>query len=492
MSFSTDFLLFIIKYMWLFIVKSRFMCNFAPFFLRNIYIISEMSVKMKGRKIWLSLGMLLACALGMEAQVNGGSVGTMNLTLAKAIEIALAENPTIHVADKEIELKKIADTEAWQSLLPTVDATLSLTDNILVAEMVTGMGKFKMGVDGTLTAVGNATLSLPVFAPAVYQNMKLTKQDILLAQEKSRGSRLDLINQVTKAYYGALLSSDSYEVMKRSYNVAKENFDIVNEKYKVGRVSEYDKISAEVQARNMNASMVSAQTGKALALLQLKVLMGVTADVDIAIDDSLKAYEDKLTLADSELQMEELDNNSSLRQLDHNMSLLERSQKMLRTGFMPTVAVQLTGQYQSYANNNWNVFNYHFSPSSTLSIAVNIPIFHASNWTKLKSNKIQIAQLEDSRINARRQLSLAAESYKQNMASSMAQTASNAEAVKQAEKAVMIAGKRYEVGRGTILELNQSETAQTQAELTYVQSIYDYLKNKADLDYTLGRETYLR
>ena len=411
-----------------------------------------MSVKMKGRNLLLSLGMLMACALSVQAQEeNGGTVGTMNLTLAKAIEIALAENPTIHVADKEIELKKIADTEAWQSLLPSVDATLSLTNNLLVAEMVTGMGKFKMGVDGTLTAMGNMTLSLPVFAPAVYQNMKLTKQDILLAQEKSRGSRLDLINQVTKAYYGALLSSDSYEVMKRSYGVAKDNFDIVNEKYKVGRVSEYDKISAEVQARNMNASMVNAQTGKTLALLQLKVLMGVTADVDIAIDDSLKAYENKLTLADTEVAQEELDNNSSLRQLNHNMSLLQRSQK-----------------------------------------AVNVPIFHASNWTKLKTNKLQIAQLEDNRLNARRQLLLAAESYRKNMASSMVQTASNAEAVKQAEKAVMIAGKRYEVGRGTILELNQSETAQTQAELTYVQSIYDYLKNKADLDYTLGRETYLK
>ena len=435
----------------------------------------------------------MASVLGMEAQeVNGGSEGTMNLTLAKAIEIALAENPTIRVADKEIELKKIADTEAWQALLPTVDATLSLTNNLLVAEMVTRMGKFKMGVDGTLTAVGNATLNLPVFAPAVYQNMKLTKQDILLAQEKSRGSRLDLINQVTKAYYSALLSSDSYEVMKRSYNVAQDNFNVVNEKYKVGRVSEYDKISAEVQARNMNAAMVNGQTGKALALLQLKVLMGVTADVDIVIDDSLKAYEDILTLADTEVLLEELDNNSSLRQLNHNMSLLERSQKLLRTNFMPTVALQLTGQYQSYANNDWNVFGYSYSPSSTLAIAVSIPIFHASSWTKLKSNKMQIAQLEDTRLNTRRQLSLATESYRQNMASSMAQVSSNAEAVKQAEKAVMIAGKRYEVGRGTILELNQSEIAQTQAELTYVQSIYDYLKNKADLDYTLGRETYLK
>ena len=102
----------------------------------------------------------MACALSVQAQEeNGGTVGTMNLTLAKAIEIALAENPTIHVADKEIELKKIADTEAWQSLLPSVDATLSLTNNLLVAEMVTGMGKFKMGVDGTLTAMGNMLFS---------------------------------------------------------------------------------------------------------------------------------------------------------------------------------------------------------------------------------------------------------------------------------------------------------------------------------------------
>ncbi|MBR0045851.1 MAG: TolC family protein [Bacteroidaceae bacterium] len=449
--------------------------------------------KMKGKKLLMSCWMLMVCLFSTSAQAQDNvSVGTMNLTLEKAIEIALAENPTIHVADKEIELKKIADKEAWQALLPTLDATLTLSDNILVAEMVTGMGKFKMGVDGTLTAIGSASLNLPVFAPAVYQNMKLTKQDILLAQEKARGSRLDLIRQVTKAYYSALLSSDSYEVMKKSYTVAKENFDVVNEKYKVGRVSEYDKISAEVQARNMNASMVSAKTGKSLALLQLKVLMGVTADVDFVIDDSLKAYESQLTLVDAEDFTSELDNNSSLRQLDYNMSMLERTQKLLRTNFMPTVALQLTGQYQSYANNNWNVFGYRYSPSSVFSIAVNVPIFHASSWTKIKTNKVQIAQLEDNRLNTRRQLSLAAESYKQNMASTMAQVESNAEAIRQADKAVTIAGKRYEVGRGTILELNQSETALTQAELTYVQSIYDYLTNKADLDYTLGRETYMK
>lgn len=441
----------------------------------------------------MGLGVLLIGTLSVDAQEQGmSSLGTMDLTLDKAIDIALAENPTIRVADKDVELKKVADTGAWQSLLPTLDATLSFSHSIKVAEMKIGGNKIKFGQDGSSTATGALTMNLPVFAPAVYQNMKLTKEDILLAQEKARSSRLDLVNQVTKAYYSALLAQDSYGVMKKAYNTSKENFDVVNNKFKVGRVSEYDKISAEVQMRSMNSSLVSAQTGLNLAMLQLKVLMGITANVDIAIDDSLNRYESTLVLPQANDGTLSLGNNSTLLQMDYNMQLLERTRKLLKTNFMPTVAIQLSGQYQSVSNPDWNVFGYSYSPSASVALAVNIPIFHADNWTKLKSNRLQISQLEDTRLDTERKLNMAMESYKQNMASTIAQVESNSEAVKQAGKAVQISEKRYEVGRGTILELNQSETALTQAELTYVQSIYDYLTNKADLDYTLGRETYLK
>ena len=424
-----------------------------------------------------------------HAQGNrAASVGNMDLDLKKAIEIALAENPTIKVADKDIQLKEIADKEAWQALLPSVSASLSLSHSIQVAAIKTAMGEFKMGSDGTTTATGGLTMTLPIYAPAVYQNMKLTKEDILLAQEKARSSRLDLINQVTKAYYAALLSKDSRDVIQRSYNVAKENYEVVDKKFQVGKVSEYDKITAEVQMRSMGSSVTSAETGLNLALLRLKVLMGVTTNIDINIKDSLKAYEKNLTLAKAEVNENELSNNTSVRQLDMNQSMLERSNKLLRTNFLPTVGMQLQGSYTSYSNENWNVFNYRYSPSSTLALSVTVPIFQASNWTKLKSNKIQIEKLADTRTNTIRQLSMAAQSYRQNMLTTISKLESDREAVRKADKAVTISAKRYDVGRGTILELNQSETALTQAELTYHQSIYDYLTNKADLDYTLGRE----
>ena len=424
-----------------------------------------------------------------RAQGNGAaSVGNMNLNLKKAIEIALAENPTIRVADKDIQLKEIADKEAWQALLPSVSASLSLSHSIQVAAIKTAMGEFKMGADGSTTATGGLTMTLPIYAPAVYQNMKMTQEDILLAQEKARSSRLDLINQVTKAYYAALLSKDSRDVIQRSYNVAKQNYEVVDKKFQVGKVSEYDKITAEVQMRSMGSSVTSAETGLTLALLRLKVLMGIKTDIDINITDSLKAYEKDLTLAKAEVNESELSNNTSVRQLDMSQNMLERSTKLLRTNFLPTVAMQLQGSYTSYSNDNWNVFKYKYSPASSLALSVTIPIFQASNWTKLKSNKIQIDQLADTRTNTMRQLSMAAQSYRKNMLTTITKLESDREAVRQADKAVTISAKRYDVGRGTILELNQSETALTQAELTYHQSIYDYLTNKADLDYTLGRE----
>ncbi len=439
---------------------------------------------MKGKRLLLGVGLLLSAMYASAQQLD--------LTLQQAIDIALDENPTIKVADKEIEVKKIADTEAWQALLPEVTATASIQHTLLAAEMNLGGNKFKMGEDNTNTGALSGTVNIPLFAPAVYQNMKLTKIDIELAREQARNSRLDLVNQVTKAFYQMLLSQDSYKVMQESYKTSKENYDVVNEKYKVGSVSEYDKISAEVQMRSMNSSLVSTQTSLTLAELQLKVLMGIDPETKIVINDKLENYENDLVLAEVADTEAALENNSSMRQFDINRNLLERTLKTQRTNFMPTVSFSLTGQYQSLYNKNWSLWDYDWSPSASFSIGVSIPIFKASNWTKLKTTKLQLAELEDNRLNTQRQLAMSAQSYMHNMASSIVQVESNKEAVKQADKAVSIAAKRYDVGKGTILELNQSEVALTQAELTYNQSIYDYLVNKSELDYTLGRETYLK
>ncbi len=420
--------------------------------------------------------------------VNGAwAQEVLQLTLKQALEIAKNENPTLKIAGQEILLKQNSKKEAIWNLIPEAELVGSYTRTIQKQTFAMGDQQVKVGTDNSYS--GGLSISLPVFAPSLYKSINITQSDIELALEQARASELDLVNQVTKAYYQLLLTQDSYEVLQKSYAQSEENYRVVNEKFKQGSVSEYDKISAEVQMRSLKPSVVSAKNGVNLAKLQLKVLMGVTADVDIQTDDNLKNYEMKLF----QRQMENenygfsLQNNSDLKQIDLNAKQLRQNLQLQYTNFMPTLSVSFQYMYTTL-NDNFRFSSYKWNPYSTIGLNLSIPLFRGSNFTKVKQAKIQIQQLEENRINTERQLHMQATSYLDNMSASAEQVVSNREAVAQAIKGRDIATKRYEVGKGTILELNSSEVALTQAELTYNQSIFDYLSAKADLDKVLGNE----
>ena len=443
--------------------------------------------RLTGKKMLLTA--MALCAFGFaKAQTEQTTQNTLTLTLDKALEIALDENPTIKVAAEEIALKKVASKEAWQSLLPEASLNGSLDHTIKAAEMKLNDMSFKMGQDSTNTANAGLSINLPLFAPAVYRAMSMTKTDIELEVETSRASELDLINQVTKAYYQLMLAQDSYEVLQGSYKLAEDNFNVVNAKYQQGAVSEFDKISAEVQMRSIKPNVISAANAVTLAKLQLKVLMGITADVDIKTDDNLTNYESMLFANQLKEEDMSLENNTTMKQFELNMKLLEKNVKSLKTNFMPTLSMSFSYQYQSLYNPNINFFDYTWSNSSSLMFNLSIPLYRASNFTKVKSARIQMRQLDWNRIDTERKLNMQVVSYRNNMTASSEQVVSNKENVMQAEKAVQIAGKRYEVGKGTVLELNSSQVSLTQAQLTYNQSIYDYLVAKADLDQVLGKQ----
>ena len=95
-----------------------------------------------------------------------------------------------------------------------------------------------------------------------------------------------------------------------------------------------------------------------------------------------------------------------MKQLDLNMKLLEKNVKSLKTNFMPTLSMSFSYQYQSLYNPNINFFNYNWSNSSSLMFNLSIPLYRASNFTKVKSARIQMRQLDWNRIDTERQLNM--------------------------------------------------------------------------------------
>ncbi|MDR2776149.1 MAG: TolC family protein [Tannerella sp.] len=418
---------------------------------------------------------------------DGAYSGEVTVNLEQAVAIALSDNPTVVVAGMEIELKKSAGEEVYAGLFPEVSLSGAYSRTLKKQTMVMDFGgqsqTIQVGTDNSYS--GGLTVSLPVFAPALYKSINLTKTDVELALEKARSSKLGMINQVTKAYYQLLLSQDGYEVLQKSYRQAEANFNVVNEMFKQGLVSEYDKIRADVQVRSLEPNVVSARNGVNLAKLQLKVLMGIDKEIQLDIVGNLRDYE--MQLFENELNKKDfsLEENTDLRQLDLNVTMLKQSLELQKTNFMPTLGASFNYMYTSL-NNDFKIADYKWFPYSTIGLSLTIPLFKAGNIPKVRQAGIRIRQLAETRLNTERMLSMQVQSYLNNMTASAEQVLSNKESIMQAEKGRLIAQKRYEVGKGTILELNDSEVALTQTQLTYNQSIFDYLTAKADLDQVLG------
>ena len=438
------------------------------------------------------IGILLCCFpfAGMNAQETQQS-DTLVVTLPDALQIALSESPTIKVADKEIQRVRYAKKETVGGFLPSVSLSGAYQRALKKQKMVVDMPGFpadgiEVGQDNTFT--GGVSASLPLIAPALWSSVNLSEYQLELTVESARASKIDLINQVSKAYYGILMAQDSYDVIKRSYDNSVENARIVKSKYEQGTVSEFEWIRADVQARSALTSVVSAETGVNLAILQLKMLMGIDMFTDIKVVGNLADFEMTKYADVMQIDTTTLQNNTDLKQFDLQTKQLEQSLKVNRNTGLPTLGLSFDYNYMSMVNDEQAFTSDHkWFPTSTLSLGLTIPVFEGGKkYHKSKQIKVQIEEMELNRLNLERGLQLQVISYMDNIKNALKKIESDKEAMKQAEKAMTISQKMYEVGMATFLDVTNAELAYIQTGLAYNQSIYDYLSNKADLEKVLG------
>ncbi len=437
---------------------------------------------------------LMACiAISMLISHTSKAQDSLHLSLNQILEIALSDNPTIKVADQDVELKRYVKKESIAGLFPDISASGALQNALKLQSMkmdMPGQGPVTITMGQKYTVNGTFALSLPLIAPQLWKTIKLNQQDIELSLEVARSSKIDMVNQVKNAYYSLLLAKDAYKALSASYRTAELNAKFVTSNYEQGVASEYDKLVADVQYRNIKPQMVNGENAVKLAILNLKVLMGVDVNQPIIFEGALDNYESEMLSDYMYLKNDtSLVENSILKQFDIQAMQIKEAEKINKMGYVPTLGLGLNYGWQSM-DKDLKMKNYDWFEGSVLSFSLSVPIFDGGKkYFKTKQNNISYGNLLLQRENTTRQLKLSVQNSLDNIAIAVEQVTSNKESVIQAEKAYSISQKRYSVGSGTLLEMNTSETALTQSRLQYAQSIYDYLAAKANLEATLGRPT---
>ena len=441
---------------------------------------------MKLKNLFFTLAALV-CVATVSASTQESAVATSGseplvLTLEQALQIALSENPTVKIADQTIEAKKYAKKGTYAALWPDISAS-GTYQRYIKKQTFHIMGQ-TMQVGTTNNISGGVNAAMPLVNAQLWKSLKLSVMDVELAVEQARSSRVDMVEQVSKAFYQVLLAKDSYNVYKRVYDNAVENHKIVEKRYEVGQVSEYDFIRSKVTISNAEPNVFNAENSIVLALWQLKALLGLDLNKDVDCAGSLADFEMVMT---SHIAMEaDLSNNSSMRQLDIQERMLEKSIELKRAANIPSLALSIGYNYVAM-DETMKLFHYKWNPYSVAALSLNIPIFSGGKRrADVKQAKIELSNLQLQRENVERQLYTAMKQYESSMLTNLKEYHASSENISQAKRGYDIAVKRYEVGGGTLVDVDNSQLAYTQAELSRSTAIYNYLVNQVSLEKIKG------
>lgn len=438
-----------------------------------------------------SLKRIFVLIFSYVALTSISNAETLTLSREQCLEIALQESTTVKVADMEVKKVDYAKKETLSSLFPTIDFSGAYQRSIELQTIRMDLGgqsqNIKMGSDNTWNLGFSA--SLPIIAPTLWKAIDISDAQILSSLEEARASRLDLVNNVNKAYYALMLAIASKEVINKNYEIAKLNSEVYKKQFENGTASEYDVLRSSVQVKNIEPDLLQADIAIKQCQLQLKVLMGISDEVDIIPDSQLKDLSDRMFAVPSSQSLN-LDDNTSLRTLEIQRNILSKNVQLKKLAWVPTIGASFNLAWTSLSNGS-PFRNQYFNPYSNVGLALSVPIFSGgSKLYGLRQAQVQLKEIELQKEYLLNSLNMQVELAIDNMNREAAQISSSKESVAQANKAYDIMQKSFEIGAASYLDLRDAELANTSAQLSYLQSIYNYLISSSELDTLIGKENW--
>ena len=451
------------------------------------------------------------------------------ITLEQALEIALSENISVKVADMEIERTEYAKKGSYAALWPQIDASGAYQRTIKKQVMYMDFDMSSLGgmlgggagegegtelPEGTEIpdGVGSSTedtssssgggmevgrwntwstgvsAAMPLVNAQLWQSLKISGMDVELAVEKARASRLDMVTQVKQAYYSVLLSKQAFDVYKQVYENAVRNYEETQKKYDAEKVSEMELIRSKTTVANAIPNVYNAESSVILALWQLKAVLGVDLEMNIDVAGALEDYGQQMFYDIHSHDGATLDDNTTMKQLAIQTEQLAEMVKMQKFANIPSLALAFNYSINAMTN-DFKFSEYKWTPYSYVGLSLSIPIFAGGKrYNAIRQSENQYKQVQLQSLNTERQLKIAIRQHLTTMEMNMKSYYAAQDAVASAQKGYDIMEMSYQVGRGTLIELNDAQLALTQAQLAESQAIYNFLNAKAQLEQTLGQD----
>jgi outer membrane protein len=293
------------------------------------------------------------------------------------------------------------------------------------------------------------------------------------------------ILQVYQAYYALLRAERNLGVAREDLEYNRALLRQVNTLHSLGKRARVDVLRQESAVAQSEQRLISAVNDRARGMADLNYLMGQSPTGELSIVDDL-GYEPQQIRVESALELA-LSEHPSLRQAVLGITVAETGLQSAKAARVPSM--NLSGNY-SWRGTSYTDFTDAFSKNYTWSVGVGlyVPIFDRLQ-TKLNVQRARIdlagakADRDAAVLGIERDVHAAILELQE--ADQMLQTAQRAVAL--SEEALRLSEERYQLGAGSLLEVNASRYDLMNAQYLEVQALFTLKVATAGLEFAMGR-----
>lgn len=399
----------------------------------------------------------------------------LQLSVNDSINMALKNNYSIQYALQAKEQSYWALKEAKKNKGPTLNLThTSQRYNTPPAETASNTYEYTSNFDNQLE------LTLPIYSGNKLENqIKQAKLDLNDSELDISIAKQQLRLTVITDYLTVLKYLNEAKIAQDTVNNYDQHLQLVQQKFSLGLVAKTDVLSSQVDLADAKDDLVQAQNNYMNALASLNNELGLPHNTELILKDTFTIESLPNTL-DSYLDYA-TKNRLELLQYENKVTSSHYDIDIAKAGHRPTV--DLTAQQDWYDDNlpggknkNWLV---------ALSIELNV-FDSGITSTKIKQAQYASNMIKTQALQQRDSILLSVRQYYLNVQEAEKRLEANKTSIEEAAENLQIEKVRYDVGVGTNLDLRDSVLALNSAQKTYLQAIYDFNINKANLEQAIG------
>ena len=423
-----------------------------------------------------------------------------SFSLQEAIDFALENNRNAKNAIRDVE---IAEKEKWETTatgLPQINGNIDYQNwikqqvSLLPGEIAGGEpGTFVPVTFGTQQSmVAGATLTQLLFDGSYLVGLQAAKVYLLISENSKVKTDLEVRKAVINAYGNVLLADESLSIVENNIAVLEKNLDETTKIYENGLEEEESVEQLQITLSNLKNYLNNNIRLRDLAYKMFNITLGIDVNSNTTLTDNLET----LTLQNISLDLLNADDNVEnaidYRIASNYMETQELLLKLEKSAYLPSLNGFVNAGYNGFSeeftfgNNNQEWFG-----QAQFGVSMNIPIFSSGlRRASVQRAKIEVAKAEEELTEVEQQLQFQIANAKSAYQFAIDEYSNKKENLNLAERIESKNETKFFEGIATSFELRQAQTQLYTAQQEYLQSMFNVIAKKAELETILNTVNY--